>query len=317
MIMIIIISLMILLGSISSFAATPFFSSVFKLENKEKLFSKFPKGAEFIDTSEGGGILKLDRTVRKIVIKPIPVTPGKKCRLSLTAKVDARDTVEFNDRIHIMRVRRYWRGSTSCELRFFDADGKPAGAFRNRCPILTSNWHDYVDVFYIPSRARTMTVTFAPAKRDLFLKKIELAYDSENGALNCNPEFSYGDLNYCEWHPARAGRLYTRPDGKTVFSSGYGGSSPRFPMEAGVPYNFFCRGIRRSGKGWMTLTFYNNKGRRIANRFLLRPKQEGVAVKMTPPPGTKSGAVVMYGLIIEELKVTQVGDKSAVPSSAR
>src|SRR5690606_16286601 len=120
----------------------------------------------------------------------------------------------------------------ACEIDFIDAAGEqvkspgyqPGGA------ILTAEWYTYTHVFDAPDGATAMRVRFLPRERTLRIDTIELALDDEDQAVNCNPDFRYGDLNYSGWRPARDGRLYTRPDGKTVLKTGYAGTSSHFPL---------------------------------------------------------------------------------------
>jgi hypothetical protein len=267
-----------------------------------------PAGATLEPAAAGGACLLLAPAVKSATLKPIAVTGGQKLRLSYRARIEGEQTVEHNDRLHIEMLSSNGLLLPACEMEFLDAAGEqvkgrgyqPGGA------ILTGEWYAYSHVFWAPAGATALRVRFLPRQRALRVDDLELVADDEGQAVNCNPDFRYGELNYCGWRPARDGRLYTRPDGKTVLHSGYAGTSPRFPLRAGATYRLQARGTGTTANGWLSLTYYDAEGKSLGNRFLLRPVPAGSAVELTPPPGSDHGTVAMYSVILEEFRVTEL-----------
>lgn len=258
-----------------------------------------------------GRHLEIGEAVKSVKLKPMPTIPGTKHKLSFRAKMNGVNGVEDNDRAHIDMLRSYGRFLPSYQITFFDESGgevKPHG-YQRGGGIVTTTWHDYVHVFHAPPKAKKALIRFWPRGRKLSIDDVTLEETTEDGTVNCNPDFRYGELNYCGWRPARGGRLYARPDGKTVLNTGYAATSGPFPLRPEDTYRFFARGEKTTEKGWLSLTFFGEKGKRLGSRFLLRPTPEGESVDLIPPAGTTYGAVALYSVILEELKVTKLDDE--------
>lgn len=148
-----------------------------------------------------------------------------------------------------------------------------------------------------------MTIQLTPRKHVTHVANVSLVADDEGGVINNNPDFRYGELNYGGWHPQRDGRLFLRPDGKTVFRSGYGGSSPSVPLQEGRFYRITARGEG----GHLTINYLNAENKRVASRFLLRfPDTAGEEMtELTPPEGAVAAYVIAYGALVESFKVVE------------
>ena len=251
------------------------------------------------------GRLEIGGDVRQFDLLTIEVAPSTKYRLDLRARLDGGETVERNDRAHNEALRQNARWNSVYEVVFGGGDddddeaGKSHGGF-----ILTGEWHDYVHVFHTPPGARKLTIRITPRGHTTLVARVALTPADEGGAINANPDFRYGELNYCGWRPQRDGRIYRRPDGKCVFNAGYGGSSPRFPLQPGKSYTATALGEG----GQVTLNYFDDHGGKTSGRFLLRPAPEGVQTTFTPPEGTAAGSIVMYGgTVLESFKVEESG----------
>ena len=245
----------------------------------------------------------MDAGLRQVVLSPVAVAPGRKCKLMFGGRVDGDFAVEQNDRAHILTLQSNGRLAAAYEILFYDAAGEPLrrSGFGGSGFLLTGDWHDYINVFDVPPDAVTLSVRFEPRGRGVEIGSIRLGEENESGAINSNPDFRYGELNYCGWRPARDGRLYLRPDGQTVLNAGYGGMSPMFILKETSVYRMEAKGLG----GRMSLTYYDDEGNRVASRHLLRPTPEGASVDLQPPEGTAAGRVVMYGVVgLESFRVT-------------
>jgi hypothetical protein len=250
---------------------------------------------------EGAFCLELDGSSRNLPLATVAVVPNTKYRLTLRARVQGAFTVEQNDRAHIEAIMRRGRTESGYQVRLLTGDD-PAGTSGGGGFILTRDWYDYVHVFRVPADVLQATIRLEPRGHVTQIARVTLETADENGAININPDFRYGELNYCGWSPQRDGRLYQRPDERCVFRSGYGGSSPRFPLQTGRFYRMTARGQG----GHLNIHYYDADGKSIASRFLLRPSEtDEAAAELTPPDGCVSARVVMYGTVLESFKVVE------------
>lgn len=276
-------------------------------------FSK--EGAEFLfdgstkklpEISEGMVTLPA-----KIETKSLPVEAGKKYKLEIGAEVAGDFVVETNDRAMILTLQSHQnRLSSTFGVTFFDVNGENISGFGGLSPhgfFISNQRKPYVSVFTVPAKATSLKVVFQSNGRNTRISGLQLAEETTEKTVNPNPDFRYGELNYSGWNPQRDGRLYTRPDGEVVFNAGYGGSSPIFPLLAGSKYHISTKGESTKGNGRLTILYYDQAGKNLHRRFLIRPTPEGAETELSPPPGTVMAQIVMYGgVILQDFKVTEV-----------
>lgn len=252
----------------------------------------------------------------RIETRTFPVEAGVKYKLEIAAEVAGDFVTEVNDRAHILTVQSFkYRLSSTYEIVFLDARGEeipglggtaPGSTPTSRGFFLTNRRQAYVAVFYPPAKAVSLKIRFQSNDRSTSIASLQLAEETAEKTVNPNPDFRYGELNYAGWQPQRDGRLYTRPDGKTVLNVGYGGASPFFPISPGTKYHVSAIGESPGNKGTLNIHYYDDAGKSIRSGFLFRPTLKGVETEVTPPPGTVMARIVMYGgVILEEFKVTQ------------
>lgn len=261
-----------------------------------------PAGVTRVALPEGGTCLELDASVQAFELVTLEVKPETKYRLTLRARVQGAFTIEQNARAHIQAIQRRGRLESVYTIEFQEP-GMPKPSSGGGGFFLTRDWYDYVHVFRTPAGVQKVTIQLTPRKHVTQIARVSLVADDEGGAINNNPDFRYGELNYCGWAPQRDGRILLRPDGKTVFRSGYGGSSSKFPLQEGRFYRMTGRGEG----GSLTIYYYDANNKSIASRFLLRfPEAAGEAsTDLTPPEGCVSGSVTAYGALIESFKVVE------------
>lgn len=263
-------------------------------------------GLQFTQSADGGRGLAMAADLRQVTLEPVTVTPGRKYKLAFNGRVDGDFTVEHNDRAHILTLQSNGRRTAAYEILFYDMDEEilRRSSYGGNGFLLTADWHEYVNVFDVPPEAATLSVRFEPRGRAIEIREVRLGA-ADAATINRNPDFRYGELNYSGWRPAREGRLYRRPDGRTVFVPGYGGMSPLFPLRDDSTYRLEAKGLG----GRVTLIYYGREGNRMASRHLLRPTPEGAVVELQPPEGVQSGRAVMYGVVgLELFRVTTAGD---------
>lgn len=246
----------------------------------------------------------------------LPVVGGKKYKLEMSAETGGDFVVEKNDRAQILTLQSPGNLLASTyQVVFQNAAGgevPPLGnvASRSRSAptgfFLTNKRHPYVSVFYVPPEATNLQVRFQSNGRSTRIASLRLTEETAENAVIPNPDFRYGDLNYSGWLPQRDGRLYTRPDGKTVLHAGYGGTSPFFPLDPGTTYEITAIGDGNKGKATINIEYIDKNGASLLNRFLIRPDPKGAKTELTPPPGTVAGRLVTYGVILEEFLIRKV-----------
>lgn len=249
----------------------------------------------------GGCFLELPGASRKVTLKALPVVAERLYRLRFMAWVDGEACIEQNDRIHIESLQGYYKPA-AYELRFSGDDPQQElrqPGYREGGFLLTGTSCEYVHVFYTPAGSSQVGVTFMPNGVTTRIRALSLELCEDAGGLIGNPDFRYGELNYCGWRPARDGRIYQLDDGRRVFNSGYGGMSSIFPLREGQSYVAVGRGVGRPN-----LAYLDAEGKQLNTRFLfeLKSGQESRA-EFSPPPGSRYGRIVMYNVWLESLQV--------------
>lgn len=163
------------------------------------------------------------------ISKTFAVEPLARYRLAFRARIDGGPTLEncaeaaeaFYD------VQRVARGLAwpRWELRFRTADDRRAKDWGILFPywnsVASSEWRDYVDVFYAPADAATLQVVFLAPATNATLFATEPTLVKEPGeVLNVNGDFSLG--RHCHAGFAMAGygssvRMLPRPEGGGFF----------------------------------------------------------------------------------------------------
>lgn len=281
----------------------------FSHDGAEALFDDSAKALPEISE----GLLTLPELVET---KAFPVEAGRKYKLKIDAEVLGDFVKEFNERAHILTLQSFKNRLTSTyEIIFLNAEEEEVPGLGGTAPghtpssrgfFLSNRRHSYVSVFYPPEQAVGLKIRFQANDQATRIASLQLAEEVAEKTVNPNPDFRYGELNYAGWQPQRDGRLYTRPDGKTVLNVGYGGASPFFPLSPRNKYLVSSIGKSSGNKGTVNIHYYDEAGEPILKSFLFRPVPEGVETELTPPPETAMARIVMYGgVILEEFKITR------------
>jgi hypothetical protein len=173
------------------------------------------------------------------------------------------------------------------------------------------SWFNFVDEFYPPAKAAFMQLSFNNRKDSkLFISDIVLAPAPDEGAINSNPTFALGKYNYSGW-PGRhtGGRMIERPDGKVIFDTGYGSGSESFPMSQAGTYRLYAKGVTYGGYSDIILSFLGEDGKAISVTHL-NATPAGAQRDFIRPEGTVRGRLLIYNNILEELRLTRIGDEN-------
>lgn len=287
-----------------AFLSGPLYGTDFEVDfSRDDVGSLFdPSSSKVTAAAEGKVMLPTSAETRVL-----PVVGGRKYKLEMQASVDGDFVVEKNERAHILTLQSHLhRLASTYSLIFLDAGGNEVAWPGQRTLtgfFLTNASHPYTAVFYAPEGATALKVRFHSNGRPAALFRLRLVPEDEEGSINPNPDFRYGELSYCGWSPLRDGRLHTRPDGKTVLNSGHLGTSPAFPMQSGRTYRFSARGEGAN----INIQYYDKDGKRLISRFLFAPSPGGVESEVVPPEGTVMARAVMSGVVVlEEFRVVEI-----------
>lgn len=267
-------------------------------------FAIFTATSEEVCVFNQGKMENIEK-VTEVTATPIPIDPAKKYKIQFNGSTNGEYTIEENERIRIMN-KRYKANRLRCI--FYDKAGKKFSKNYFDIMVLSNKPHEYVRVFYPPAKAASLRIFLNPVKgTKITLAGITLKTDLEgieNKCLNTQPTFDYGDLNTYGYRCGGGGGFYTRPDGKTVWNTGFIGWSPFFPVQGKKYYKFFCRGKKSIGKGWIWIDFYNKDGKKIKHARI-EFNEKGAETILKTPKGTASANLQCYYVIIEKFTVTE------------
>lgn len=248
----------------------------------------------------------------RIVFKDVPVSPDRKYTLRFRARHEGSESVEENPR---------WDGFTAYtrvpplvpqrELQFFDASRKPLPALASGMPF--RQWQGYRDIFYPPPGAASMRLLIASGRAEitLYLDDVVLEPTPDEGSVNVNPVIGkYGLYNYSGWlNPSAGGKIIQLEDGRLAFDTRYGTSSPSFPLAEPGTYCLFARSQENGYNSVVILNLLDESGRKIESVDMRR---YGVPRYFVVPPGARRGSFLVYSNLLEELRLTRVGDADQI-----
>ncbi|QDT07322.1 hypothetical protein K227x_57490 [Rubripirellula lacrimiformis] len=268
-------------------------------------------------TARDQSCLIVDAGVATQALKPIAVESPTKYKLTLRAAVDDSDTIETNDRIAEIMSKNGGRSFAECELDFFDSSGNKTtfllygstAVDTSGIAIVSGEFRDCVFVFYAPPNADTLRLSLTPRKRTLYVQSLKLEPETTEGTVNCNPDFRYGQFNAGGWRPNSEGRLFKRPDNRTVMKCGSDSRSSFFPVDDESRYSFLCQGTGYGPiSGKVIVTFYDEAGQELGYTHLFwdRDMQQGATKSgIQPIPGSKFAMLKPSRIILEKVMVTE------------
>jgi hypothetical protein len=283
------VALALMLGLVSGHAA-------WGQAGQGAIFAEKTRHVQPVSEGEDAGAFQINAAVKTVETQPVPIQGGKPYVISIMARVDSDFVVEKNDRAISLTLDTFRHATTSTySVVFIDQNNQPISTFGYGGSgfFLTQNWYAYKLPLHTPPNAVAIKLQISPARRNVFVRDLQATPYPNPDAVLLTQDFSLGELNYAGWTPSREGRLLTRPDGSVVFKPGYGGSSAIFPLEAGASYSIKAKGI----EGRINMVYYDEAGKTINNRFLIRPTEKGEnTVNFTPPEGTRFGKLLTYGI---------------------
>lgn len=248
-----------------------------------------------------GGMTVRDRV--QLNDQPIPVDSSRKYQIVVSAGATGMHTLEENVRVRFM----VQKGSASMvRIEFLDKAGNRITD--SSIGVLSRKVREYGRVFYPPFKADSMNLFLEPAKgQEMLLEKISVTDDlqgREKAAVNPHPTFEFGDLTNYGYQPGYGGGFFERPDGHTVFNTGFTGQSPFFPVRPDSYYDIHARGLPHLGrKSSMLIQCFGEEDTKPVKSMRVGVSEAGVTTRILIPGGAVRANFLFYHVILEELSV--------------
>lgn len=303
------ISLCLVFLTLPALAASPFADGFASGNPDDYIEGGFPTDRVQVISQDGANALHIaDAQVR---FKPVSVKPKTKYTLSFDGSFSGDvESIEENPRFAVF-ARPLQKSAVlpSREIRFVDAAGNVTGRtlvfsmpFRNK--------RTYTDVFYTPPNAATLRLGFDSGEGISFtLQDLSLTKTADEGAINVNPAFQLGPMNYSGWRNISAGGKIIEMDGKTVFDTKYGSRGTAFPLPGPGTYALSAKATGNGYNSCVKLDVFDTAGNKIMTTVLRRYDRTNYFV---PPPEAASASFLVYSCLLEEVRLLRVGDQNAI-----
>jgi len=303
------ISLCFVFLTLPALAASPFGDGFASGNPNDYIEGGFPTDRVRIVPQNGSSALHIvDAQVR---FQPVSVTPNTKYTLSFAGSFTGDvESIEANPRFAVFA--QPWQKNAvlpSREIRFLDAAGNVTGRtlvfsmpFRNR--------RTYTDVFYTPPDAASLRFGVDSGEGVSFaLQDLSLTKTVDEGAINVNPAFQLGPMNYSGWQNISAGGKIIEMDSMTVFDTKYGSRGTTFPLPGPGTYALSAKATGNGYNSCVKLDVFDTNGKKIMTSVLRRYDKPNYFV---PPPEAASASFLVYSCLLEEVRLVRVGDQNAI-----
>ena len=303
------VSLLSVFAAFPLLAASPYGGGFASGNPKDYVEGKFRP--EQIRIASLDGVSSLLIAGARARLKTVPVTPATKYTLSFDGSfTGAVESIEENSRFDVFA--QPWQRSPvlpSREIRFLDAAGKATG----RMLVFSMPFRGkrtYTDVFYTPPAAAALRLDVASGDGVTFaLRDLKLAKTADEGAININPAFGLGPLNYSGWQRVSAGGQIIERDGRAVFDTKYGSRGMAFPLDGPGTYALSAKATGNGYNSCVILDVLDAEGKKIMASVLRRYERTNHFV---PPKEAVSASLLVYSCLLEEVRVVRVGDEKAI-----
>ncbi len=303
------LNLYILSVAFPALAASPFGDGFASGQLGDYIDGPFPSDRIQIVSLEGPNALRIaDSRVR---FKTTVVAPSAKYTLAFDGSIAGDvESIEENPRFAIFAQPRQKNAVLPYrEIQFLDKAGSVTGqTLVFSMPVRDK--HTYVDVFYTPPDAAALRLVIASGEGvTLTLQNLSLQATADEGAINVNPAFQYGPLNYSGWQNISAGGKLIEMDGKTVFDTKYGSRGTAFPLPGPGTYALSAKATGNGYNSCVKADIFDAEGKKLMTSVLRRYDKTNYFVA---PPGAKSASFLVYSCLLEEVRLVRVGDESEI-----
>ncbi len=290
-------------------AVSPFGDGFVSGQASDYLDGAFPPDRVYIAAFNGANALHVADS--RVPFKQIAVTPGTKYSLSLDGSFTGDvESIEENPRFAIFA--QPWQKNAVLpfrEIQFLDAAGTVTGRTLVFSMPVRSR-HTYVDVFYTPPDAVALRLAVVSGDGvTLVLQNLSLRTTIDEGAINVNPTFELGPLNYSGWQNISAGGQLLEIEGKTVFDTKYGSRGTAFPLPSPGTYALSAEATGNGYNSCVKVDVFDAEGKKLMSAVLRRYEQTNYFV---PPRQAASASLLVYSCLLEEVRLVRVGDESEI-----
>lgn len=257
------------------------------------------------------GVKSLCIADTNIRLKTVPVTPRTKYMLSFQGSFTGDiESIEDNSRFEVF-AQPGKRSSVlpSREIQFLNAAGKAIG----KKILLSMPWrekHFYTDVFFTPSGATAMSLKLNSGKGVTFaLGEIKFKKTEDEDAINVNPAFNLGTLNYSGWQNIAAGGRILELDGKTVLDTKYGSFGMAFPLRDPGTYALSAKATGNGFNSCVIVNVFDSEGKKLMSSRIREYEKPNYFV---PPEEAEFASILVYSCFLEEVRLVRVGDENAM-----
>ena len=254
----------------SLLAASPYNGGFATGKPGDYLAGDFPPEQIRIVPIDGANAMVIDDTT--VRFKDVSVRPNAKYTLSFQGSFSAEvESIEENLRFEIFtRLGQVSPVLPLRRLQFLDAAGQPlASSLQYAMPF--RGQHRYTDVFYTPANAASLRLHVASGDGvALSLRGLKLDEAADEGAINVNPAFRLGPLNYSGWQRISAGGQIIELDGETVFDTRYGSRGMAFPLPGPGTYALSAKASGNGYNSCVQVHVFDAKGNMLLNRIYSR-----------------------------------------------
>jgi len=305
------ISLLLVSVAFPLLAASPYGDTFASGDVSDYVEGTFPPGQVTIAPVDGVNSLVLVGTQARL--KPVSVRPKTKYTLSFEGSFrGAVESIEENPRFAVFaQPGQKSPVLPSRTVQFLDAAGKTLDrpqALSMPCRAR----HTYTDVFYTPCHAAVLRLDVASGEGITFvLRNLMLEETADEGAINVNPCFGLGPLNYSGWQTVSAGGRLIEVDGKTIFDTKYGSRGTAFPLPGPGTYALSAKATGNGYNSCVKVDVFDAQGKKLMSSVLRR---YGRTKYFVPPKEAASASLLVYSCLLEDVRLVRVGDEKAVES---
>jgi hypothetical protein len=301
--------LLLVLARHPAFAASSSADGFPSVNIRDCIEDDFQRDQVRITQVDGTDTLHISDT--KVRFRPVTVTPNLKYTLSFTGSFTGDvESIEENPRLAVFaKPSRRTPVLPSREIHFLDAAGRRTG----HTPFFSMPFRDehrYVDVFYSPPSAVALRLELASGEGvDFAMQGLSLRATGDEDAINVNPTFQLGSLNYSGWKNISAGGKIIELDGKVVFDTKYGSRGMTFPLPGPGTYALSAKATGNGYNSCVKVDVFDSEEKKIMTNVLRRYEKTNYFV---PPPEAVRASLLVYSCLLEEVRLVRVGDENAI-----
>jgi hypothetical protein len=246
-----------------------------------------------------------------VLSNDMSVRPHVKYKLTLTSSFSGDvESIEENPHFEIFtHLGSVSPVLPSRKLEFLTAEGETIdSSLQYAMPFRDE--HVYQDMFYSPDEAAYLRVHIASGDGvRLSVHNLMLEEAADESAVNVNPSFELGPMNYSGWkNIARGGKIITHK-GTIVFDTKYGSRGQAFPLQGPGTYALSAEAESNGYNSCVQVHLFDAEGELLLK---VSTREYGPARYFVPPPEAVTASLLVYSCLLEEVRLVRVGDENKI-----